>query len=65
MHHSRPDFPVYVYDLIEPERPKVDSAVIGFAQSRKFSGADFELQKEMVCRLAQQLACAVASVVSA
>lgn len=51
MHHSRPDFPAYIYDLIEPERPKVDAAILAFAQSRKFSGADFILRKDGVCKL--------------
>ncbi len=63
MHHSRPDFPAYVYDLIEPERPKVDGAILAFAQSRTFSGADFILRKDGVCRLAPQLARAVAAIV--
>ena len=61
MHHSRPDFPAYVYDLIEPERPKVDGAIIAFAQSRKFSGADFVLRSDGVCRLSPQLARVVAA----
>lgn len=56
MHHSRPDFPAYAYDLIEPERPKVDAAVLAFAQSRAFSGADFILRKDGACRLSPQLA---------
>jgi len=63
MHHSRPDFPAYAYDLIEPERPKVDAAILGFAQGRKFSGADFVLRKDGVCRLSPQLARAVAALV--
>lgn len=65
MHHSRPDFPAYVYDLIEPERPKVDAAILSFARSRKFSGADFMLRKDGVCRLSPQLARMVATVISA
>ncbi len=64
MHHSRPDFPAYAYDLIEPERPKVDAAILGFAQDRKFSGADFVPRKDGVCRLSPQLARAVAAAVS-
>lgn len=63
MHHLRPDFPGYVYDLIEPERPKVDAAILTFAQSRKFSGADFILRKDGVCRLSPQLARAVAKLI--
>jgi len=64
MHHSRDGFPAYVYDVIEPERPKVDAAIIGFARSRKFSGADFVLRKDGVCRLSPQLARVVAMVTS-
>ncbi len=64
MHHSRPDFLPYAYDLIEPERPKVDAAILGFAQNRKFFGADFVLGKDGVCRLSPQLARAVAAVVA-
>ena len=56
MHHTRPDFPAYIYDLIEPERPMVDAAVIGFAKNRKFSGTDFMLRSDGVCRLSPQLA---------
>ena len=64
MHHSREGFPAYVYDVIEPERPKVDAAILAFAQSRKFSGADFVLRKDGVCRLSPQLARVVAAVMS-
>ena len=64
MHHSREGFPAYVYDVIEPERPKVDAAIIAFARSRKFSGADFILRKDGVCRLSPQLARMVATVTS-
>jgi CRISPR-associated endonuclease Cas1 len=64
MHHVREGFPAYVYDLIEPERPNVDAAIIAFAQSRRFSGADFVLRKDGVCRLSPQLARMVAARVS-
>jgi CRISPR-associated protein Cas1 len=64
MHHSRHGFPAYVYDLIEPERPKVDAAIIEFAQNRKFSGADFVLRNDGVCRLSPQLTRVVAGSVA-
>ena len=64
MHHYRDDFPAYVYDLIEPERPKVDAAVLAFARSRSFSGADFILRKDGACRLSPQLARVVAGLVN-
>lgn len=63
MHHLRADFPAYAYDMIEPERPKVDATILAFAQSRKFSGADFILRKDGVCRLSPQLARLVAALV--
>ncbi len=63
MHHSRSDFPAYAYDLIEPERPKVDAVILAFAQSQRFSGADFILRKDGVCKLAPQLARAVTAAV--
>ncbi len=65
MHHNREGFPAYVYDIIEPERPKVDAAVIGFVPSRKLSGADFILRKDRVCRLSPQLARAATALVTA
>ena len=64
MHHYRDDFPAYVYDLIEPERPKVDAAILPFAQCRTFSGADFILRKDGACRLSPQLARTVATLLT-
>jgi CRISPR-associated protein Cas1 len=65
MHHYRDDFPAYVYDLIEPERPKVDDAILTFARGRTFSGADFILRKDGACRLSPQLGRVVANLISA
>jgi CRISP-associated protein Cas1 len=61
MHNSRDDFSAYIYDLIEPERPKVDAAILTFARGRAFSGADFVIRKDGACRLSPQLARTVAS----
>lgn len=49
MHHYRREVPAFAYDLIEPERPKVDAAILAFAQKQTFSGADFILRKDGVC----------------
>lgn len=65
MHHYRREVPAFAYDLIEPERPKIDAAILGFAQKQTFSGADFILRKDGVCRLSPQLARQVATTVSA
>lgn len=59
MHHDRDDTQAFVYDLIEPRRPVVDAAVLRFVQKQEFTGADFSLRADGVCRVAPQLARAV------
>ncbi|RJF85541.1 CRISPR-associated endonuclease Cas1 [Sphingomonas cavernae] len=63
LHHGRRDKPAFIFDLIEPERPKVDAAVLAFIQSRSFSGADFVIRPDGVCRLSPQLARMVATLI--
>jgi len=60
MHHDRDDTQAFVYDLIEPRRPIVDAAVLAFVRGTPFTGADFVLRNDGVCRLAPQLARRVA-----
>jgi CRISP-associated protein Cas1 len=60
MHHDRQDTQAFVYDLIEPRRPIADAAVLRFVLSTPFTGADFVLRSDGVCRLAPQLARRVA-----
>ena len=55
--------PAYIFDLIEPERPKVDAAIMEFAMQYTFSGADFIIREDGVCRLSPQLAKVVVGVV--
>ena len=55
MHHSRREKSAFVFDLMEPERPKVDAAVLGFVAEHTFSGADFTITEAGVCRLCPQL----------
>lgn len=61
MHHNREGFPAFVYDLIEPERPRVDALILGFVRKHHFSAADFIVRNDGACRLSPQLARAVAS----
>ena len=56
MHHGRRDSPAYVFDLMEPERPAVDAAILRFAADHAFCGADFTIREGGVCRIAPQLA---------
>lgn len=61
MHHDRDDTQAFVYDLIEPRRPIADAAVLSFVLKTAFTGADFVIRGDGVCRLAPQLARKVAS----
>lgn len=56
MHHGRRGKSAFVFDLMEPERPKVDAAVIAFLATNKLSSADFVVREDGVCRLSPQLA---------
>jgi CRISPR/Cas system-associated endonuclease Cas1 len=64
MHHDRPDALAFVYDLMEPARPTFDRAVLNFIDRNVFSGADFVLRSDGVCRLGPQLARTLCQVVS-
>ena len=61
MHRHKRSSASYILDMLEPERPKVDAAILAFIESHKFSGADFILRKDGACRLSPQLARVVAS----
>jgi CRISP-associated protein Cas1 len=56
MHQGRRGAPALVFDLMEPNRPRTDAAVLRFALSETFTGADFLLRSDGVVRLAPQLA---------
>lgn len=61
MHNGKRGNPAFVLDLIEPERPVVDAAILKLVASNKFSASDFIIRKNGSCRLSPQLARAVAS----
>ena len=63
MHHSRRGKPALVLDLIEPERPNVDRAILSLIRSHSLHAADFILRSDGVCRLSPQFARAVAALV--
>ncbi len=46
----------FVFDMMEPLRPIVDRAVLKLVQDEIFTGADFILQDDGVCRLSPNLA---------
>jgi CRISPR-associated protein Cas1 len=53
--------PAFALDHMEPMRPVVDRAVLQLINSVTFSGADFSIQNDGVCRLNPQLARKVTS----
>jgi CRISP-associated protein Cas1 len=64
MHFDREYGPAFVFDLMEPERPKVDQAIISFLISETLHPADFVIRTDGVVRLNPQLARHVVSMVA-
>lgn len=62
MHHNRDDTQAFVYDLIEPRRPLVDAAFLRFLRKQEFTGADFVLRADGVCRVCPQLARSISQI---
>jgi CRISP-associated protein Cas1 len=56
MHEGRDGSSKFVFDLMEPERPKVDRAVLDFVKVTVFDPADFTIRNDGVVRLNPQLA---------
>jgi CRISP-associated protein Cas1 len=60
MHSDRDDAAAFVFDMMEPERPKVDRAVLGFLKSEALHPGDFTIREDGVVRLNPELARSVA-----
>jgi len=56
MHYERDGSPAFVFDMMEPERPKVDRAVLAFLRTEALHPADFTIREDGVARLGPQLA---------
>jgi CRISP-associated protein Cas1 len=56
MHYERDGSPAFVFDLMEPERPKVDRAVLSFPKSEALYPEDFTIKEDGVVRLNPELA---------
>jgi CRISPR-associated protein Cas1 len=56
MHEGRNGSSKFVFDLMEPERPKVDRAVLDFVKATVFDPADFTIRSDGVVRLNPQFA---------
>jgi CRISP-associated protein Cas1 len=56
MHEGHDGSSKFVFDLMEPERPKVDRAVLDFIKATVFDPADFTIRSDGVCRLNPEMA---------
>jgi CRISP-associated protein Cas1 len=64
MHEGSDSSSKFVFDLMEPERPKVDRAVLNFIMGHVFDPADFVIRSDGVCRLNPEMARMVVAKVS-
>jgi hypothetical protein len=64
MHFQRTGSPAFIFDLMEPERPKIDRTIIEFLKSEKLHPVDFTIRRDGVVRLNPQLAKRVAGFVA-
>ena len=65
MHEGSDGSSKFVFDLMEPERPKVDRSILDFVKSTVFDPADFTIRSDGVVRINPQLARMVAAIVAA
>jgi CRISPR-associated protein Cas1 len=49
-------YPAFALDRMEPLRPVVDRAILELVKTTTFSGGDFSIQPDGVCRLNPELA---------
>jgi CRISPR-associated protein Cas1 len=56
--------PPFEFDLMEPERPRVDRAVVDFVKGHVFDPSDFLVRSDGVCRLNPEMARIVVAICS-
>jgi CRISP-associated protein Cas1 len=64
MHEGGEGSSKFIFDLMEPERPKIDRAVLNFVKGHVFDPADFVIRTDGVCRLNPEMAQAVVAKVT-
>jgi CRISP-associated protein Cas1 len=64
MHEGNDGSSKFAFDLMEPERPKVDRATLDFVKTTLFDSADFVIRSDGVCRLNPEMARMVVAKVS-
>lgn len=53
---TRGKYPAFALDTMEPMRPVADRVILELIKTNKFTGADFSIQHDGVCRLNPELA---------
>jgi CRISPR-associated protein Cas1 len=56
MHEGSDGSSKFIFDLMEPERPKVDRVVLDFVRAHVFDPADFVIRSDGACRLNPEMA---------
>jgi CRISP-associated protein Cas1 len=56
MHEGSDGSSKFIFDLMEPERPRVDRDVLDFVRGHVFDPADFVIRTDGVCRLNPEMA---------
>jgi CRISPR-associated protein Cas1 len=56
MHEGADGSSKFIFDLMEPERPRVDRAVLDFVRGHVFDPVDFIIRADGVCRLNPEMA---------
>ena len=56
MHETREGSSAFVFDMMEPERPRVDRAVLDFVKANALHPVDFVIRADGVCRLNPEIA---------
>ena len=64
MHEGSDGSSKFIFDLMEPERPRIDRAVLDFVKGHVFDPADFVIRSDGVCRLSPEMARIVVAKVS-
>jgi CRISPR-associated protein Cas1 len=64
MHEGSDGSSKFIFDLMEPERPKVDRVVLDFVRAHVFDPADFVIRSDGACRLNPEMARMVVARVS-
>jgi CRISPR-associated endonuclease Cas1 len=65
MHDRKDSQSGFIFDLMEPERPKVDRAVLEFVKANPLHAADLTITSDGVCRLNPEMAKSLVAAIGA